>query len=207
MKKVIILILALFAATVLFGGNGNGNKYSSLNLKDTLIKEEIKPAFEEEQIGENEIKIYMFRGSGCSHCTDLLNFLNSIEKEYGEKFDFISYEVWQNKNNSKLKDKVINELDVTSTGVPLLVIGEKTFVGFSSSSEEAIKEAIDNEYNNEVRSTRVEEIINKKNNDNSALIILLPILSFAIIYETIKVIKFKKQNKKTKNKKDKKCAK
>jgi len=201
MKKIIIGIIGVLLLTFIFGGNDR-NKYVSLNLKDSLLSEGITPSFQKESSDESEVKIYLFRGDGCSHCRDFLKYLNEIEKEHGDKFQLISYEVWGNTANNKLKSKVAEELNISQSGVPLIVIGEKYYVGFGESSEKTIVDTINNEYTKKTKIDVVYKLANEKTSDNTLLYILLGVLAIAVSYETYKYIKAKNAEKKELQKKE-----
>ena len=187
MKRLVILFLAIIAIfpSAVFA------ETQVLDLEDTLESESITPLFEDYEETDDQITIYFFRGQGCSHCYELLNFLNSIVDEYGYMFKLRSYEVWYNSDNSEIKDEVVNFFNLDASGVPLLVIGESTFYGFSEDSEEKIITAIENEYNSEERYDVFEKMEEKKanKNENDALYILIPIAACVLIYTIVKQVK------------------
>ena len=187
MKRLVILFLAIIAIfpSAVFA------ETQVLDLEDTLESESITPLFEDYEETDDQITIYFFRGQGCSHCYELLNFLNSIVDEYGYMFKLRSYEVWYNSDNSEIKDEVVNFFNLDASGVPLLVIGESTFYGFSEESEEKIITAIENEYNSEERYDVFEKMEEKKanKNENDALYILIPIAACVLIYTIVKQVK------------------
>ena len=114
MKKIFGLCLALLASFILIG---------SAN------------AIEKPKVTDHEkINVYIFRGSGCSHCHDALTFLYGLDGEYDDYFNVVSYEVWNNQNNSTLANDVATKLGETMTGVPYIVVGSKSFAGFGSST-------------------------------------------------------------------------
>ncbi len=187
MKRLVILFLAIIAIfpSAVFA------ETQVLDLEDTLESESITPLFEDYEETDDQITIYFFRGQGCSHCYELLNFLNSIVDEYGYMFKLRSYEVWYNSDNSEIKDEVVKFFNLDASGVPLLVIGESTFYGFSEDSEEKIITAIENEYNSEERYDVFEKMEEKKanKNENDALYILIPIAACVLIYTIVKQVK------------------
>ena len=46
-----------------------------------MVNAEVKPDHEIDE-KSNEVKLYIFRGEGCPHCEEALEWLDSIEKEY-----------------------------------------------------------------------------------------------------------------------------
>lgn len=95
----------------------------------------------------SEPTVYIFHGDGCPHCADLLNWLNSYKSK--KSFKTVKYEVWNNKDNSKLMQKVGKYLNADAGGVPFIVIGDQTIVGFDeSSTPDEFASLIDEAYNN-----------------------------------------------------------
>ena len=95
---------------------------------------------------EDEVKVYFFYGRDCNYSEAAMIFFKSLEKEYGKKFTVISYEVWKNHENAILYDKVAKVNEVEVDGVPYIVIGNKSWVGYDSSYDDAIISAILSEY-------------------------------------------------------------
>lgn len=88
-------------------------------------------AIEKPEVTDHEkINVYIFRGSGCSHCYDALNFLYGLDGEYNDYFKVVTYEVWNDSNNAALAKDVANKLGAEFGGVPFIVIGDKSFGGF-----------------------------------------------------------------------------
>lgn len=107
------------------------------------------PAFAnaEEAVTRSEAKVYIFKGETCGFCAKALEFFESIEEEYGKYFELVEYEVWNNAANAELMDKVAEYLGTEISGVPFIIIGEKTYPGFDESWATEIKENIMSEYN------------------------------------------------------------
>lgn len=119
----------------------------SLAVLPFAVNAEAKPDAEIKDT--NEVKVYLFRGEGCPHCEEAIEWFNSIEKEYGSKFQLISYETWYNEDNQKLLDQVGKTLKQEISGVPFIIIGQQNWSGFSSNMEKAILAEIDAEYSME----------------------------------------------------------
>ena len=161
MKKNVIvgLIVAVLVGLLLFVSFRGSNKAEDLssmgtsaNLKDTLAAEEIKIADANYKETDDQVVIYMFRGQGCSHCLEFLEYINSIVKEYGSKFKMRSYEVWNNSDNGSLQVKVAEKLgaEVEQGSVPFVIIGDTTIVGFQESDKKTITDTIDKMYKQKV---------------------------------------------------------
>lgn len=97
-----------------------------------------------------KVKLYFFHGNGCPHCAEAEEFFDSIQDEYGDKFKIVAYEVWYNSDNSELLQKIGEVRDESITGVPYIMIGNKSWSGYSSELDSEIKEAINSEYEKEV---------------------------------------------------------
>jgi len=101
----------------------------------------IKNMKEEDIYFDEKLNIYLFWGKGCPHCEDLASFLNS-QKDYKKYYNLFTFEVWNDKKNNDLMIMLSEELNEKITGVPYLIIGDKTFKGYLTSMDEEILEAI-----------------------------------------------------------------
>lgn len=95
---------------------------------------------------KDKIRLYLFYGDGCPHCAEEeSSLLPEIEKD--EDIEIIKYEVWYDKDNSKLLDSVTKTFQSRS-GVPYNVIGDTTIIGYSDSNRNKILRALDYYKNN-----------------------------------------------------------
>ncbi len=88
---------------------------------------------------ENKPVLYLFYGNGCPHCKVELKFLN----EYKDDVTIIKKEVWYDSENQFLLEKVKEAYNIDKNGVPLTIIGNSYFLGFSDSIQHKIERAID----------------------------------------------------------------
>ena len=98
---------------------------------------------------DNRVKVYFFRGEGCPHCADAETWFDSIQESYGSKFTIVDYETWYSEENSELMKKVakIRGEEESATGVPYIIIGDKSWVGWATDSMgPEVKAQIDSEY-------------------------------------------------------------
>lgn len=125
---------------------------------------------------KGKINVYMFRGQGCPHCAEAEEYFKKLEKdvEYSKYYTLKDYEVWYDEKNNELMNKVAKKLKEQASGVPYIIIGKKTFNGFSESTEKEIKDAIKKEYNSK-KSYDVIKELNTKKEDNSAVPIIITI--------------------------------
>ena len=151
MKKKLLLLFLLFGLIILPTTIKAETKYNSLNFKEALADEQIEEKFKEYKETDDQVTIYLFRGKGCGFCRSFLEFMNSITDEYGKYFKIVSYEVWGDSANSQLLNEVSNFLGKSAGGVPYIIIGERVFTGYSSSSDEDIKATIKEMYDTKVK--------------------------------------------------------
>ena len=85
---------------------------------------------EEETTDSSKVNVYLFRGEGCGFCASALSFFDSIEEEYGKYYNLITYEVFKDVENAEFLNQVAEYLDTTISGVPFIIIGDKTYPGF-----------------------------------------------------------------------------
>lgn len=139
-------------------------------------------------LAKDKINVYLFRGEGCPHCEEALEFFKKLssDEEYGKYYNLKKYEVWYNQENASLMEKVSTELKENVTGVPYIVVGEKTFSGYSSENEDQIKKAIKEAYESNSYKDIV-KIVNSKNN-YSILPIVITIGAAVIIIVGLVVI-------------------
>ncbi len=134
-----------------------------------------------------KVKIYFFRGEGCPHCAEAEEFFDSIKDEYGEYYTIVDYETWYNTENADLLQKVGKARDEEISGVPYILIGNKSWSGYSSDMNEEIISTIKSEYEKDVAdrydimelidtdSTKAKE--KSKSGDVMALIIVLIVVA------------------------------
>ena len=76
------------------------------------------------------INAYLFHGEGCPHCEEEKEFIyNTLILDY-PNLVVKEYEIYKNRQNGILLQKIAKELDVNVSGVPFLVVGDKSFVGY-----------------------------------------------------------------------------
>ncbi len=172
MKKILITIFVAICVLLpinTFAEKINLSDYKTLNLVDALKDEQsINPDFTYDDISgysenDKQVPIYLFRGKGCSHCEDFLKYVaNTLVKNYGQYFKIISFETWQDSNNSNLQKKVSAFLGDNASGVPYIIIGNQTFLGYGESYNSQIESAITSLYNSSNRYDVFEEMAKAK---------------------------------------------
>ena len=110
---------------------------------------------------KEKVKLYFFHGDGCPHCAEENILLNKLKKKYPD-LTIIKYEVWNNKENQILMEKVKNKYNIDSNGVPLTIISSTGIVGYTDSNDIKLERIISFYLDNP---TKNEDIVSKiKNN-------------------------------------------
>ncbi len=169
LKYLLVLFVALTLPLAVFA-EGEEEQVTS-DSGEAEVQEESK-----------EVKLYFFRGEGCSHCAEAEAWFESIEEEYGDYFEIVDYETWYNSENAELMQKVAKARGETAEGVPYIIIGNKSWNGFAEDYEEEILAQIKSEFE-----TNVEErydimklieagesgIVDEKSSENDVLALIL----------------------------------
>ncbi|MEA3449838.1 MAG: DUF2330 domain-containing protein, partial [Patescibacteria group bacterium] len=78
-----------------------------------------------------ELEVDFFTGENCPHCDKAKSFLNKLE--YSHPYLKInSYEIYNNEDNNKLYQQAVAKNQISSAGVPLIIIGDEYVLGFAS---------------------------------------------------------------------------
>ena len=80
---------------------------------------------------EKDLNLYLFYGDGCPHCAELEAYLKTYLKK-NKDVHLYKYEVWFNEENIEKYNDVRSILNDTSNGIPYLIIGNSSIVGYSS---------------------------------------------------------------------------
>jgi hypothetical protein len=147
---------------------------------------------------QNEARVYFFHGETCQYCQKALAFFDSIEGEYGDKFELVKYEVWGNTENASLMKKVEKYLKVTAGGVPFYIIGDQVFAeGYSDSLNDKIIAAIEKEYAATEKTNVIEDTLANDNVEEEEGNVLDSIIIVAIIGAAIGAVVYARgKNKK-----------
>lgn len=146
MNKVKVLIITIISLFIFMPMMVFADTQAQ-DLLETLETAGIEVSVDDYEENDNQVEIYLFWSTGCSHCHEELEFYNSILGDYKDKIKMRSYES-SNPDNYALQKKMMTFFNLKESGVPFAVIGENTFYGFRSAEEtgEKIKDAIDEEY-------------------------------------------------------------
>ena len=112
-----------------------------------------------------KVNVYFFRGEGCSHCAEAEEWFDSIKGKYGDYFKVVDYEVWNDEDNAKLMEKVAKLRNEDVSGVPYIIIGDKSWNGFDESYEDEMIKQIKSVYSQDV--SKRYDIMNYVNDSSS----------------------------------------
>lgn len=111
-----------------------------------FVNAEVKPDVDFDY-DSDLVPIYFFRGEGCPHCAEAEEWFASVNDQIKNKAVLVGYETWGNEDNAKLLEQVGEVMKQDVEGVPYIVIGNKSWSGFSKDYENDILETIDKVYN------------------------------------------------------------
>lgn len=114
---------------------------------------------------KDKVNIYFFNGEGCSYCEEFKTWIDGIKTEYGNLFEVKDYETWNNEENASLMYRVAEVRGEEVDGVPYIVIGDHSWLGFHESYTSEIMTTIESEY--EKDSSERYDVMNLINNNSS----------------------------------------
>ena len=163
---------------------------------------------------DEKITVHIFRGEGCGYCKAALSFFDSIKEEYGQYYELEEHEVWYDEDNATLMSNVAAYFNEEVNGVPYIIIGDKTFQGYTESYNDEIKQAIKDAYDSGKFEDRVKQVQDgtattsntskkdkdKDNNTTTIIIIAVALVGFVALFyfardngtEEVEVIEEKK---------------
>lgn len=137
-KKIVVLITVILSISIVVLISNNMKDNKEIKLTD-MTENNIS-------YSKEKINIYLFYGEGCPHCEELKNYLNSLDNKEKSYFNIYTFEVWNNSTNQQFMKDSAKSLNKEVSGVPFLIIGNKTFEGYSESMNAKIEKAIETEY-------------------------------------------------------------
>jgi thiol-disulfide isomerase/thioredoxin len=99
----------------------------------------------------SEIPIYFFWGDGCPHCAAEEPFLESLAQKYPQ-VKIQKYEVWNVEANQLILEKVAGIMGFEASGVPVTIIGEKYWIGYSETRNAEMEAAVNDCIQNSCKS-------------------------------------------------------
>ena len=131
MKRLLELLIILFILLIPFNTYALLDSYKDLVAPITATKTE-----------DNKINLYLFHGKTCPHCAEEIEWLKNIKKEYKKYLNIYYFEVWYDKDNMELVKKVREEFEITKNSVPLTIVGDEYFIGYSDAIASRIENKI-----------------------------------------------------------------
>ncbi len=80
---------------------------------------------------QEKLEIYFFWGQGCPHCAQEKPFLEKLKQKYPQLV-VKDFEVYYNKENQELFQKIAKAYNTSALGVPMTFIGKEFVVGFGT---------------------------------------------------------------------------
>ena len=115
-----------------------------------------------------KVNIYIFHQYTCPHCKAALNYFDILKSERND-INIYDYELLKSENahNRIIYQDVCNLLDITRQSVPLIIIGNEYFIGYSESKNDEIIKMIDFYKNNNYKDIVGQKlgIVNEDNNE------------------------------------------
>lgn len=82
-----------------------------------------------QQNNKNLVNIYFFHSNDCTHCHSEKKFLDTLEVRYNN-IKIYRYEIHSEENN-QIRKNVQDLYDIKTNGVPLTIIGDTPYIGYS----------------------------------------------------------------------------
>ncbi len=126
---VLLLVVVFYSSSIFSTGEAvkESSDLNSINLQGNPEK----------------LTIYFFWGDGCPHCATQKPYLEEWQNKYGNDIEVKMFETWKNPENVPLFQEVAKAYGIEARGVPTTFIGEKHWVGFSSSMAPEMEEYIE----------------------------------------------------------------
>lgn len=86
--------------------------------------------------------LVLFWGDGCPHCESEREWLDAVTDQYPE-LQITQFEVWNNAANRDLLIAEAERLGFEASGVPVTVVGERAWVGWSAQIQQEVAAALD----------------------------------------------------------------
>ena len=87
--------------------------------------------------------IYFFYGEECPHCAEEEPWLDEIQEKRGDSLIINRFETWHDTENAEMAEKYRESYKIDRAGVPLTIIGEKYWVGYSETIRDSMNLYLD----------------------------------------------------------------
>jgi len=92
--------------------------------------------------GTGQAELTLFWGDGCPHCAAEKVWLDVAEQEY-PGLEITMYEVWYDEENRDLLVETAEEMGFEPSGVPVTIVGEQHWIGWSDAVQAEVEDAIE----------------------------------------------------------------
>lgn len=80
---------------------------------------------------QQKVQLWFFWGQGCPHCAAEKPFLEELAKKYPQ-LEIKEFEIYYNKENQQLFEKVAKAYNTSASGVPMTFVGKDFVLGFGT---------------------------------------------------------------------------
>ncbi len=91
---------------------------------------------------EEKVHLYLFHSADCSHCAAERKWLDGISDDYKDYLTVYEYEVTYDEGNYNIFMDVTDGMNIPNQTVPVTIIGDKYYSGFSDSTASLIESQI-----------------------------------------------------------------
>jgi cytochrome c biogenesis protein CcdA/glutaredoxin len=91
---------------------------------------------------DDEVVLTLFWGDGCPHCAEEKEWLEEAVEEY-PRLRVRDYEVWHDEGNRVLLEETAAEMGFDPAGVPVTIIGERHWIGWSDAIHAQVEAVVD----------------------------------------------------------------
>lgn len=115
--------------------------FSALLIAVLLLSSVVSGAKAARLYSDKPVVVYFFWGDGCPYCAEEKPFLEELQRRY-PGLEVRDYEVWYDEDNQALLKEMADALGFEVRGVPVTVIGERSWIGFSDQIAQEIEEQV-----------------------------------------------------------------
>lgn len=132
-KKVLIILIAAIFLVTGCKSEEKDKKEPVVENKDEVSKdnngEENENTNMNENIGKNKVDFYLFYSDSCGHCHNERTWIDSIKDDY----PYVEFHLYEVSEEYELFNKVRDAYKIEDEYVPVTIIGNDYFVGYSES--------------------------------------------------------------------------
>jgi len=173
MKKIYLLVIC----TLLLVGCSNNEEESSNinvimqlesdysiaknNIEELSNGSDVNFSYKEENVGKNDVVLYLYYSSTCPHCYAEIRWLDTISSKY----PYLKILKKEASENMEEYEKIVTKMGINDYHVPLTIVGDSYYIGFAESKISYFESMIKH-YSTFENCDMVDTILNNKNIDN-----------------------------------------